>query len=592
MHFAIPVFAACALLASAGSAAERVAVGDTIPNLTFKDIHYLPRSLDQFGKKNAFVLVFTNTTCPLVQRYLPVLQAMEKEYRDKGVQFVAVNCGPEDSIVAMAVQAVEFGIAFPFVKDFDGKCGEALGVTRTPEVVVLDGERRLRYRGRIDDQYRLGGTRPAATRNDLREALNEVLAGKEVSVKETPVDGCLITKAEPPRVAKNVTFAEHAAPLMKKHCQECHRGGTSAPFSLTTYKQVAGKAATIAEVISEGRMPPWFGSTEHAKIINRRALSSEERDTILAWIKAGTPLGDEKKLPEPLPPLKSKWLIGKPDLIVPGPEHELPATGDIAYKYIILPHVFLEDTWVQGVQILPDNPRIVHHCNMAWVTLAEGFKASNFITGFVPGNGPMTMEEGVGFKIPTGATLGLQIHFVTTGKPEKCRISVGLKYASGVVQKQLKHFLLVDTRFAIPPGEPAHAVSASRTLTHDAVGVGFFSHMHVRGKDMTFKAHYPDGKSETLLIIPNYSFDWQVPYRLEPNKVQFPKGTRFECIAHYDNSAFNPFNPNPKATVKDGPQTYNEMMNGFVFFTDANEKLNLDIEPKTGHVRTKEKSTR
>src|SRR5207249_3487972 len=120
--------------------------------------------------KNAFVLCFTNTTCPLVQRYLPVLQALEKEYRDKGVQFVAVNCGAEDSIVAMAAQAVEFNVAFPFVKDFDAQCVSALGVTRTPEVVVLDDDRRLRYRGRIDDQYRLGGTRPTATRNDLREA--------------------------------------------------------------------------------------------------------------------------------------------------------------------------------------------------------------------------------------------------------------------------------------------------------------------------------------------------------------------------------------------------------------------------------------
>ena len=97
---------------------------------------------------------------------------------------------------------------------------------------------------------------------------------------------------------------------------------------------------------------------------------------------------------------------------------------------------------------------------------------------------------------------------------------------------------------------------------------------------MTFKAHTPDGKSETLLTIPNYNFDWQMAYRWEPGKKMLPKGTRLEAVAHYDNSAFNPFNPDPKATVKDGQQTYQEMMNGFVFYVEADEKLGLDIDAK------------
>jgi hypothetical protein len=179
---------------------------------------------------------------------------------------------------------------------------------------------------------------------------------------------------------------------------------------------------------------------------------------------------------------------------------------------------------------------------------------------------------------------------VTTGKKEKCRLSVGLKYAAGTIDKHLRFHLLVDTKFAIPPGAPAHPVSASRVLAHDAIGVGLFCHMHVRGRDMTFKAHYPGGKSEALLTIPNYNFDWQLAYAWAPGKKRFPKGTRLEAIAHYDNSAFNPFNPDPKATVRDGQQTFHEMMNGFVFFLDANEKLGLDIDGKTGRPKEKGKA--
>ena len=147
-----------ALIALA-AAPERnaVKIGDPIGKLRFTDIHYLPRTLEDFGPKKAFVLVFTTTSCPLAQRYLPVLQAMAQQYRSKEVQFVAVNAAEEDSIIAMATEAVRCGLEFPCVKDFDGSCARGLGVRRTPEAVVLDGKHRLRYRGRIDDQYRLGG---------------------------------------------------------------------------------------------------------------------------------------------------------------------------------------------------------------------------------------------------------------------------------------------------------------------------------------------------------------------------------------------------------------------------------------------------
>src|SRR5205823_500750 len=131
------------------------------------------------------------------------------------------------------------------------------------EVVVLDGERRLRYRGRIDDQYRLGGARETATRHDLREALEELLAGKDISAPETPVDGCLMTHAPAARPSiDTVTYAEHVAPLIQKHCVECHRPGRAAPFSLTSYENVSARANAVAEVVLDQRMPPWFADDE------------------------------------------------------------------------------------------------------------------------------------------------------------------------------------------------------------------------------------------------------------------------------------------------------------------------------------------
>jgi len=583
------VLALGALLGPAQAADAPVKIGDRIANLAFKDIRYLPRSLNDFPKAKAFVIVFSNTSCPLVQRYLPVLGELEKSYRAKDVQFLAVNIGSEDSITAMAAQALSLGVEFPFVKDFDGATVKAVGVRRTPEVVVLDDRRQLRYRGRIDDQFRLNGNRPEPSRRDLKEALDAVLAGKDPAVPETTVDGCAITLPEPRQPSQVLTFAEHVAPIVQKHCQDCHRPGGSAPFALVTHKDVAGKANAFAEVVAERRMPPWFANPEHGTFVNRRGLSDKERDTLLDWLRSGRAAGDDSKLPPPRV-FPDTWQIGKPDLVIRMAEpHELPATGDIPYKYALLPHLFTEETWVQGVQILPDNPKVLHHCNLAYLKLGESFSVSNFITGNTPGGEPVMLEDGIAYRIPKGSIIGIQIHYVTTGKPEKCQIAVGLRFPKAPVQNRLKFAMLVNHRFAIPPGAPAHPVAASQTLDEDALGVGMFVHMHVRGKDATFNAQRPDGKTETLLQIPNYQFNWQMPYRWEPGKKRLAKGTRLECVAHFDNSPFNPYNPDPKATVREGLQTYQEMMYGFVFYVSESEKLGLDVDPKTGQVKPKEK---
>ena len=577
-----PLFALLLAILSTGAArADDVKVGARVGKLKFTDIRSLPRTTDDFGAKKAVVFVFTNTTCPVAQRYLPTLNALEKDYRDKGVQFVAVNAADDDALIAMATQSVKYDTEFPFVKDFDGSVARALGATRTPEVVVLDGDKTIRYRGRIDDPYRLRGNRDKPTTTELKDALDAILAGKKVATTETEVDGCLITspKAVKP---KEVTFAEHVAPVLKKHCWECHKAGGSAPFALTSYKQASARAASLAEVIKDQRMPPWFATHDYGPFVNRRGLSDDDRAIVTDWAKTDAAPGDLTKVPAVPEEAKEKWQIGKPDLVLESSVFELPAKGDIPYKYAILLHNFAEDTWISGTQITSDNPRVLHHANLAFGSIAGGFKEENFITGYVPGGEPMDLEKGVAFRIPKGSFLALQIHFVPTGKDEKCKLSVGLRYPRNAVHQQLRNIQLTNSRFAITPGAPAHKVTASRVLDADVVGVGLFSHMHLRGKDMTFTAHLPDGKRDELLVIANYNFAWQVPYRWEPGKKTLPKGTRLECVARYDNSAFNPYNPNPLATVRNGPQTHNEMMFGFFFYTNANEKLNLRTDPKTG----------
>ena len=572
------------LALTAAATSRKPAIGSTAGELHFKDIRFSPRTLKDIGPAKAYVIVFTTSECPLVKRYWPRLKQLSSHFEEQGARFLSINVGPEDSLKEIAYQAIEYDVEFPCVKDFDGDCAGLLGVNYTPEVVVLDGDFKIRYRGHVNTQFRLGGENPSAGREDLQEAIEDVLAGRKVRVEETTVDGCAITRPEATPKRTSLTYAKNVAPILNQHCVECHRPGTPAPFSLTSYEKVAAKAGTIAEAVAEERMPPWFAHPGFGDFINQRGLTAAERNTVIEWARGGKPAGDLAKAPTPRNFPETKWQIGEPDLVITATQPEkLPATGVIPYRYVILPRLFEHDTWVQGIEIMPGNPRVVHHANLAFATLPFGFDENrNFLTGKVPGGIAVDLASGIAMMIPKGSVLALQIHYVTTGKEETDQVSVGLRFAKEPVHKRVRYKIIADYRFKIPPGAPAHRVAAQKTLEADATGIGLFSHMHLRGKDSTFFAHYPNGTNETLLALPNYSFDWQLSYVWRRGTRQFPKGTQIECVSHFDNSAFNPFNPDPNATVKNGPQTFNEMMQGFFFYTVDAEDLNLQIDPKTG----------
>lgn len=569
-------------------ATPSIAIGTVVDHVELIDVRYrVPRGLGDLLRgepaPKAVALAFTTLDCPLAGRYLPRLAALEAAFRERGVRLALVNAGPKDGMTAIAARALEAGFDGPVLKDHDGAAARALGVDKTPQVVVLDPVRAIRYRGRVDDMHRLGGSRPEPTREDLRLALEDLLAGRPVAVPETAVDGCRLA-GPPAREGAVPTFAQ-VAPILQKNCQGCHRPGGMGPFELVEHADIASWSQSIAEVVRDERMPPWYASPGTGAFANHAGLAPEEKEALLAWIAAGAPKGTEPPPPAPAHPSPTGWLIEEPDLVIQTDAPAIiPAEGLVPYRYEILSHKFEQDTWIDQLQIRAENPRVMHHCNLIYL-LPDDPRKPHFITGQVPGGVPLWVRNGLAVKIPAGATLVLQVHYVTTGQKEQDRIAVGMRWPRGKVEKEVRHVMLDQHGLAIPPGAPGHEVRASKTLDHDVTGLALFEHMHVRGRDATFLAHTPDGASRPLLVIPAYSFDWQLSYLLEPGSVRLPKGTRIECVGHYDNSTWNPYNPDPKATVRWGEQTHEEMFVGFFFFTRDAERLDLRIDPLTGHAR-------
>src|SRR5262249_28538980 len=155
-----------------------------------------------------------------------------KDYADRGVAFVGI-CPCDDSAAQVAKQAKDFELPFAVFKDEKFAATDALKAEITPEAFVLDGQfYQLRYRGRIDNSYaaRLKKNNET-TKHDLKTALDELLAGKEISEPITPAVGCAIVPDSKTKPATGkVTYYRDVMPLMQQHCQTCHRPGEVGPY--------------------------------------------------------------------------------------------------------------------------------------------------------------------------------------------------------------------------------------------------------------------------------------------------------------------------------------------------------------------------
>jgi hypothetical protein len=192
----------------------------------------------------------------------------------------------------------------------------------------------------------------------------------------------------------------------------------------------------------------------------------------------------------------------------------------------------------------------------------EGGGVGDFLVGFAPGVVPQIMEPGRARLIKAGSDIIFQMHYTANGKEATDRTRIGLVFSNEPPKERIFTLAAATNKFAIPPGDPNYQVNSKFEFARDARVVSFLPHMHLRGKDFEYRVKYPDGRIETILSVPNYSFSWQLSYN--PSKdLEFPAGTVIECTAHYDNSANNPNNPDPAKEVRQGDQSWEEMMIGF-----------------------------
>ena len=425
-------------------------------------------------------------------------------------------------------------------------------------------------------------------------------------------------------VPAGVTFNKDVLPVMQKRCQTCHRPGEVAPMSFLTYQEARPWAKAIREAVLTRKMPPWFADPHYGKFANDRSLTQPEIDTLVSWVDGGAKEGDPKDAPAPVQWVDG-WSIGKPDQVFEMPhDFDVPASGTIEYQYIVIPSGFTKDTWVEAAEARPGNRKLVHHIiafvrepGSKWLSEAkpgvpfvpqekkkdkkdDGAKKDEddddnastpeLLIGFAPGLVPMTLPPGRAKLVKAGSDFVFQLHYTATGHAGADRSRIGVIFAKQPPKERVFTANATNSKFVIPPGDPAFKVDSSITIQAPARLVDLMPHMHYRGKDFEYRLVYPTGETQTVLSVPHYDFNWQLFYYFS-DPVVLPKGTRIDCTAHFDNSPNNKYNPDPKAEVRWGDQTWEEMMIGwFDVAVDANkdpvdvfrEKKKKKAEEKAG----------
>ncbi len=559
-------------------------VGRMVADMALKSLKGAEIKLSSAAGKNGLVIALFSASCPISGKLAPEIARLGKELKEQGVGMLLVNAPPGQKGEEIAKFIADHKLVFPAASDADGKLAQQFAATTTTEVFLLDAARTLVYRGALNDQYGLGYTKDKPQHHYLRDAVAAMLQGEPPEVVATSAPGCALDLPAQKAVASTpVTYYRDIARIFQSNCVECHHKGGVGPFALDSYDAVIEHSGMIRKQVERGAMPPWFAAPleglTHSPWSNDRSLSERDRAELLAWLSSDRAKGDVADAPKPRV-FPGEWSIGKPDAIVAAARPiSIKAEGIMPYQHVTVTTDFPEDRWVRGYEILPSAREVVHHVIVS--VHEKGSKvrgggdegAQGYWAAYVPGNTKQLYPEGFARKLPAGATVSFQIHYTPNGKAVEDTISMGLLFAKTPPKFVVHTTGLSNARISIPPGEANHVEVAQRTLPTDVNVMAWMAHMHVRGKAFKFEVTLPGGKTETLLDIPKYDFNWQLRYDYAMPHF-LPRGSTVKITAVYDNSSGNPANPDPTKTVRWGQQTFDEMMIGYMeHYTPLNPEV-------------------
>jgi peroxiredoxin len=599
--------------------------------ISVSDASGTSKSLAEYAGKSATVIVFLYEDCPMCKKAAPIVEDLWRSERGRGAQVLGVFIDGTSTAGLEKFQK-EYGLTFPLLMDTGGKLASALSATVVPEAFVLDQGNKVRYLGRINDSYQVRGeSSQTPVREDLREALSDVLTGSKVRLPRTLAVGCALglvgnKKKVPPQpapaVERTVTYHQDVAPILRKHCMSCHSAGNAGPFTLTSYDDAVDMLQMGLQEIKARRMPPAQAESD-LEIIRPNTMAPEEVETLRAWVKGGEEEGDPATA-APLEPLHDQKNfqaeLGPPDLIIEQSEpFHLGPVGSDVYRHLVFPINSDKDLRVRTVQLLPSEHSIVHHALIGYMPhseaqnalreyggpgptyaegdagpgfwahhgigfrllppRADGMPRFSFLSAYVPGTEAYVAPSDADYIIPAGSDIVVQMHYHRNGKQtqDSTRMGLWLRKDGNFPPKLASMLFIHGELVVIPAGIKNMRVTGQWTVPEDCTIAGLGPHAHMLARSLEVTADIP-GRGRVLLIkVPRWDYDWQQPYFFK-EPFFLPKGTTLTAAGIFDNSADNPRNPfNPPQPVFLGEATTDEMLLPMLVLTSEKQ-----IDPHGG----------
>ncbi len=519
------------------------------------------RFFELYRQAGARAVVFMSygIGCPMVRKNLISFQQLAEKYATKGVRFFFIDANPQDTRERVIEEAREFNIQVPILLDRTQDVLKSLAVDRTSEVLVFDPRNwSVVYRGPLDDRLNYGGERAEASQSYLKTALDQFLAGDEVSPQSVRSLGCAISfdKRAPADYSK-------IAKIIQKSCSACHYENGVPPTNLWTYDDLRGWGKMIKEVIRTELMPPWEVDTYFSGIRDHIELTEEEKKTIFSWIDGGFPNADaNKKIESPSKPTTDEL---KADFVYDLKDIEVRVQSKKRPHFELLINKASEDLFISAFQIKFSKPLIVHGSNILILKKpldlsdpefsVENESRINMINRmkWPPlSTTPLRFRDAYVFKIPKGSYVYLKLHFINSGKDEVQKAQVRLqKYKGPKVPVEMEHMRISSRAVSIPPEKESFVRRIERHVYEDQFLFELGCHMHWRGKSCRLIQVDPGGHEKLLFFQSRFVFKNRKTYRLQ-ELIPVSKGSKLIAEFEYDNSAYNPAKVDHTKDVKWG----------------------------------------
>ncbi|HUQ07094.1 MAG TPA: hypothetical protein VM261_31600 [Kofleriaceae bacterium] len=386
------------------------------------------------------------------------------------------------------------------------------------------------------------------------------------------------------------TWYGDVAPLLAEHCMGCHREGGIGPFSMESYDVAAPIAPMMLEAVETGVMPPWDAESSdecaprHGWKDDTR-LTATQIQLLRDWIAAGTPAGTAAEIPDP----PSLSLDAVTHTVAPSVPYATSGDNDEFICFLLDPGI-ARQSWLTGLEVVPDNEKVVHHVVLMGFTPGDALTAEinahgvgqpfdcsgsvitqtdTFLMGvWTPGSQPFETPANLGLPVPARSHILMQMHYHpggTTNAPDASTVNLRLQttrpintYTIGAVgNAAAAPTLLPDpddrgaAEFRIPAGATDHVESMRFPLSLGAGRFRLFAaypHMHYIGVELSVQIEHPlpggGVDRECLVNVPRWNFDWQRTYQYDAPMADLPalqNGDTLVVRCSYDNSLGNPF---------------------------------------------------